>query len=770
MRNSEKYLGRHETYGKTGAGGAIKNPIAYFSAEFGFHESIPNYSGGLGILAGDHCKSASDLDLNFVAIGLLYRHGYFRQQIDKDGVQAAINLNQNFYHLPIREVLRSNGKPLISVPHFGSASFCQALGTARWKSKSLSPGHRYSGKQRRGPTDHCRALRRRPRDAHASGDHARNWRRFKALAALGIQPAVFHMNEGHSAFLALERIRLNVVEKKLDFYSALQLVAAANVFTTHTPVPAGNDSFPREMMRKYFGNFAKELNIPFDELFTFGQTRLDPNDPVSMTILALRLSRHANGVSKLHGEVSRSLWKDVWAGVPIHEVPITNITNGVHTKTWTAPEFAALYRKHLGVWEEHLTEPEFWRGVFDIPDAQLWDTHQRLKLRLIEFVRDRERQRRERMGESPESIRRVNRILDPEILTIGFARRFATYKRARLLFSDKERLKRLLNDATRPVQFIFAGKAHPRDEAGKALIQEVYRFSHEAGLENRIVFLEDYDSYIARRLVQGVDLWLNHPLRPLEASGTSGMKAAPNGGINLSVLDGWWREGYNGSNGWAIGAEIDNGTTDFQNEVDASSLYQLLENQIIPLYYAKPDGKLPLAWLQLMRESIRSVTPVFNTQRMVREYTEQLYIPAAKSYENFSRDGCGAATHLSRWKTQIRKDWPAVKISDVQIGNKDRQSILVGESLEITARVHLGTVDPQHVRVEAYHGEVDNGDLRNPSATLLNQTGGADGDGNYIYQGAVPASESGTYGFSVRVVPTHPCLMQRHELRLITWS
>ncbi|HTG51702.1 MAG TPA: alpha-glucan family phosphorylase, partial [Candidatus Tectomicrobia bacterium] len=541
----------------------------------------------------------------------------------------------------------------------------------------------------------------------------------KVLTALGIQPDVFHMNEGHSAFLALERIRLNVVEKKLDFYSALQVVAAANVFTTHTPVPAGNDSFSREMMQKYFGKFAKELNVSFDELFSFGHTRLNPDEPFSMTILALRLSRHANGVSKLHDDVSRSLWKDVWSGVPTHEVPITSITNGVHTKTWMAPEFAALYRKHLGDWEEHLTEPDFWRGVIDIPDAQLWETHQQLKRRLIDFVRDRERQRRERLGESPESIRRVNRILDPEILTVGFARRFATYKRGALLFSDKERLKRLVNDATRPVQFIFAGKAHPRDEAGKALIQEVYKFSREPGLETRIIFVEDYDSYIARRLVQGVDLWLNHPLRPLEASGTSGMKASPNGGINLSVLDGWWREGYNGSNGWAIGAEIDNGTTEFQNEVDASSLYQLLENQIVPLYYAKPDGKLPLAWLQLMRESIRSVTPVFNTQRMVKEYTEQLYVPAAQAYENFSQDGCGVATQLSQWKTQMRKDWPQVQVSDVQVVNKDRQSISVGESLQISARVHLGGVDPQHVRVEAYHGEVDNGDLHNPTATVL---------------------------------------------------
>jgi len=594
----------------------------------------------------------------------------------------------------------------------------------------------------------------------------------KGLNALGIQPDVFHMNEGHSAFLALERIRLNIVEKKLDFYSALQVVAAANVFTTHTPVPAGHDSFSREMMQKYFGKLAKELNIPFNELFSFGHTRLNPDDPFSMTILALRLSRHANGVSKLHGEVTRALWKDVWSGVAVHEVPITSITNGIHTKTWMAPEFAALYRKHLGAWEEHHAEPEFWRGVIDIPDAQLWETHQKLKRRLIDFVRDRERQRRERMGESPEFIRKVNRVLDPEILTIGFARRFATYKRGTLLFSDKERLKRLANDTTRPVQFIFAGKAHPRDEAGKALIQEVYRFSREAGLENRFVFLEDYDSYIARRLVQGVDLWLNHPLRPMEASGTSGMKSAPNGGINLGVLDGWWREGYNGSNGWAIGAEINDGTTEFQNEVDASSLYQLLENQIVPLYYAKPDGKLPLAWLQLMRESIRSVTPVFNTQRMVKEYTEQLYIPAARAHGNFSTDSCGAATQLSKWKAQMRKDWPQVQISDVQVANKDRQSILVGESLQISARVHLGAVDPQNVRVEAYHGEMDNGDIRNPVATVLHQSPdqSGTGNGNYTYQGSVPATESGTYGFSVRVVPTHPCLMQAHELRLIAWS
>jgi len=762
------YLARKDTYGKTGAGGAIKNPVAYFSAEFGFHESIPNYSGGLGILAGDHCKSASDLDLNFVAIGLLYRHGYFKQQIDKEGVQEAVNLNQNFHDLPIREVRRGDANLLISVRILDREVFAKIwqLQVGRVSLYLLDTETPENNAEDRLITAELYGgdLEMRMRQEIMLGIGG-----VKALSALGIEADVFHMNEGHSAFLALERIRLNVVERKLDFYSALQVVAAANVFTTHTPVPAGNDSFPREMMRKYFAQFAKDLNIPFDELFSFGQTRVNPSDPFSMTILALRLSRHANGVSKLHGEVTRSLWKDVWTGVPVHEVPITSITNGVHTKTWMAPEFSALYRKYLRDWEEHLTEPDFWRGVIDIPDTQLWETHQKLKLRLVEFVRERIRMRRERVGESPEALRSANQILDPEILTIGFARRFATYKRGALLFSNQERLHRLLNDTTRPVQFIFAGKAHPRDEAGKALIQEVYKFSRQAGLENRLVFVEDYDSYIARRLVQGVDLWLNHPLRPLEASGTSGMKLAPNGGLNLSVLDGWWREGYNGNNGWAIGPEIENGTIEFQNEVDAGSLYQLLENQIIPLYYAKPDGKLPLAWLQLMRESIRSVTPVFNTHRMVKEYTERLYIPAAKSHKDFSRDNCAAATHLSQWKSKIRKDWPQVRIQDVQIGNTDRQNIPVGESLQLSTRVHLGAVDPKHVRVEAYHGESENGGIKNPAVTILAESS-QNGDGSYVYQGSVPAAESGAYGFSVRVVPTHPHLMQAHELRLITWS
>ncbi len=764
----QKYLAREDTYGKTGDARGFDKPIAYFSAEFGFHESIPNYSGGLGILAGDHCKSASDLDLNFVAIGLLYRHGYFKQQIDKDGVQHAVSLNQNFHHLPIEEVRRNDGNLFISVRMLDRDVVAKIwrLHVGRIDLYLLDTDIPENSAEDRLITAELYGgdLEMRMRQEIMLGVGG-----VKALRALGIDAEVFHMNEGHSAFLALERIRLNVVEQKINFYSALQLVAAANIFTTHTPVPAGNDAFPREMMRKYFGDFAAQLQLPFEEFFRFGQASVNPLDAFSMTVLALRMSRHANGVSKLHGEVSRSLWKDVWAGVPTHEVPITSITNGVHTKTWMAPEFSALYTRHLGDWEEHLTDADFWRRVSDIPDTQLWETHQKLKLRLVEFVRERVRLARARLGESPESIRGANRILDPEILTIGFARRFATYKRGVLLFSERERLHRLLTNTTRPVQFIFAGKSHPRDEGGKALIQQVYKFSREADLENRIVFVEDYDTYIARRLVQGVDLWLNNPLRPLEASGTSGMKLPPNGGLNLSVLDGWWCESYNGNNGWAIGAEIDDGTVEFQNDVDASSLYQLLENQIVPLYYAKPDGKLPLAWLQLMRESIRSVTPVFNTHRMVKEYTERLYLPAVKAYKEFAKENAAAAVRLSKWKAQIRKDWPQVRVIDALVANKDRQNIQVGEALEISARVYLGSVDHEHVRVEAYHGEVENDGVRDPAVTVLQQRE-TDGNGGYLYRGSIPAPESGTYGFSVRVVPTHPHLTQMHELRLITWS
>lgn len=758
------YVDRKDTYGST-----RKNElVAYFSAEFGFHESIPNYSGGLGILSGDHCKAASDLGLNFVAVTLLYRHGYFKQQINKDGWQESVSLNQNFYHLPMKEV-RVDETPLqISVKILGRDVWAKVweMEIGRIKLLLLDTDIAENSPEDRLITAHLYGgdLEMRIKQEIVLGIGG-----VHALHAMGLKPQVYHMNEGHSAFLSLELIRRAVAHQGLDFKSALQLVAAGNVFTTHTPVPAGNDAFPRDLMQLYFADYPTQVGISFDDFFSFGQATVNKIDAFSMTILALRTSRHSNGVSKLHGAVSRHLWKDVWAGVPEDEVPITSITNGIHTKTWLAPEFAALYDKYLPGWEEHLTDVEFWRGVIDIPDEELWKTHQKLKQRLVEFVRERVRAQRQRLGESPESLRKVNSLLDPEILTIGFARRFATYKRGNLLFSDLERLKRIVKNAERPVQFIFSGKAHPKDEGGKRLIQEVYRWSRDEELEDRIVFLEDYDTYIGRRLTQGVDLWLNNPLRPLEASGTSGMKLPPNGGLNLSVLDGWWCESYNGKNGWAIGAEIADGPVEFQNEVDTASLFHILENQIIPLYYAKPDGRLPLAWLQLMRESIRSVTPIFNTQRMVQEYNELLYEPAAAAHAKLGRNNAAKAVEVSQWKNDMRRLWPQVQIKEVRVVNSERVNILVGESLEVEAKVHLGDLSPQYVRVQAYVGECSDNSIKQPIAIDLTESK-QDAHGDYLYRGSIPATESGAYGLNVRVIPHNPDLTQPHELRLITWA
>ena len=760
------YMQRPDTYGKLRA---TTPKIAYFSAEFGFHESVPNYSGGLGILSGDHCKSASDLDLNFVAVTLLYRHGYFKQQINKEGWQEAVSLNQNFYHLPLREAQGGEQPLLVTVDILGRTVSAKVweLQIGRIKLYLLDTDIAQNAPEDRLITEQLYGgdLEMRIRQEIVLGIGG-----VRALDALGIAPEVWHMNEGHSAFMSLERIRQYVQHRGLAYYTALQVVAASNVFTTHTPVPAGNDAFPRHMMQRHFQSYVDGFRISFDDFFRLGQPSVNAQETFSMTILALRTSRHANGVSKLHGDVSKGLWQDVWPGIPVSEVPITSITNGVHTKTWTAPEFHRIYDRYLGPsWEEHLTDPEYWRRVMDIPDEVLWETHQLLKHRLIDFIRGRLRVQRTRIGESPEQLRKINGILNPEILTIGFARRFATYKRGTLLFSQKERLMRLLHHPERPVQFIFAGKAHPKDEPGKRFIQDVYHASREAGLENSVVFVEDYDTYIGRRLYQGTDLWLNNPLRPLEASGTSGMKLPPNGGLNFSVLDGWWCEGYNGKNGWPIGPEIEGGTDEFQSSVDSDSLFNILENQIVPLYYAKPDGRLPIAWIQLMRESMRSVTPVFNTHRMVSEYTERLYEPAAAAFKALSAKDCQAAIDLAAWKHATRVDWTKLRIEKVDT-SETGASVAVGDPVKVTARVYLGPLDPSHVRVQAYVAETENGNLRNPFTVDLAEIEKLSADGVYCFSGAYLAAESGTYALNVRVVPTHPHLSQEHELRLITWA
>ncbi len=773
MEKFHSYMAAKDTWWGTKQTKGLSGPVAYFSAEFGFHESFPNYSGGLGILSGDHCKSASDLGLPFVAVSLLYRHGYFKQQINKDGWQESLELNQNFSQLPVREVRDEKGTPLlvgVQLPDGWVTVKVWQLAVGRITLYLLDTDVPENSAHHREITAQL-----------YGGDHERRIQQefvlgiggIHALKAMGVKPGVHHLNEGHAAFISLELIRRRVTEEKLDFYSALQVTAAGNVFTTHTPVPAGNDAFPLDLMRKYFGSYPASVGIDFETFASFGQMRKDPHEHFSMTVLALRTSRHANGVSALHGKVSQRLWEDVWAGVPRDEVPITSVTNGIHTKTWAAPDFIKIYDKYLPGWEANLTNRDFWRKVQDIPDDVLWDTHQRQKARTIDFIRDRLRGQLQRIGEIPEKIRAVSGMLNPEVLTIGFARRFATYKRATLLFADPQRLRKLLDNTERPVQFVFAGKAHPKDDPGKRFIQEVYRYSRMPEFEGRVVFVEDYDHYVGRRLYQGVDLWLNNPRRPLEASGTSGMKLPPSGGLNLSVLDGWWCEAYNGRNGWAIGAEIpespEQPDTKYEDEVDVASLFHVLETQIIPLYYAKPDGKLPVAWINLMRQSIRTIVPVFNTHRMVSEYTERLYEPASRSHAALSTDGCRKSVEVSQWKANIRRDWPHVSVNEVSVRTGNGPNVLVGETLSVSARVVLGPIKPEEVRVEVYYGENDNGHILRPMTVPLEKAERLN-DGAYRYVGSIPATDSGSYGLSVRVLPTHPHLIQPHELRLIAWA
>ncbi|QQL44501.1 alpha-glucan family phosphorylase [Sulfuriroseicoccus oceanibius] len=771
FRRFKTYLDRPDTYfKKRAADSPLNGPIAYFSAEFGFHESIPIYSGGLGILSGDHCKAASDLDLPFIGVTLLYRHGYFKQQINSDGWQEARELDQNFHQLPVEEVT-INGKPLIiHVPmiHRNVAVKVWKMAVGRVTLYLLDTDVPENPHEDREITAQ---LYGGNKETRIQQEIILGMGGVRMFDALNIEPEVYHMNEGHSAFLSLERIRRRMASHNLSFRAALQVVAASNVFTTHTPVPAGNDAFSPNMMRHYFAGYCADSGISFDDFYTFGQATVHPDPDFSMTILALRTSRHANGVSALHGEVSREMWQNVWAGVPSSEVPISSVTNGVHTKTWLAPEFSRLFTKYLGDdWEDHITDTEFWGRVTNIPAEKLWSTHQHLKSRLVDFARERVRKQRKRNGETPDELRKVSKMLDRDILTIGFARRFATYKRATLLFSDEERLFKLLNHTERPVQFIFAGKAHPADDGGKAFIQKVIEFTRREGFCHRIAFIEDYDAYIGRRLYQGVDLWLNNPLRPLEASGTSGMKLPPNGGINLSVLDGWWCEAYNKKNGWAIGEEITDGDPTFQNHVDAASLYHLLESQIVPLYYTKPDGNLPLAWIQVMQESMKTVTPMYNTERMVTEYNERFYERAAKARSIFTPNDCAAAAALADWKNEIRRNWEQIRIDHVDVAVTDPLDVPVGDPVTVEARVHFGEVNPDHVSVEAYYGESDEHNIISPTIQPLERVEGPDQTGCLTYRGQIIPSDSGAFGLSVRVVPTSPHLVQAHELRRITWS
>jgi starch phosphorylase len=742
--------------------------VAYFSAEFGIHESVPVYSGGLGVLAGDHLKSASDLGVPLVGVSLMYREGYFRQYLNIDGWQQERYPENDFFTLPLIPENDAAGKPLlVSAPLPG-----RDVKLKIWRIQvGRIPLYLLDANiPENTPDDRAITARLYGGDTHTriQQEVILGIGGIRALAALGKTPTVCHMNEGHSAFSALERIRMSMAEDGLDFAAAAEAVKASTVFTTHTPVPAGNDAFPVAMIEQYLGDYLGKMGVDRQTIATLGRQKpADDAENFGMTVLALKLANVSNGVSALHGSVSRKMWNSIWPTLPGSEVPITSITNGVHTQSWLSPDIDQLFDRYIGVpWEERPADFSIWKRVDHIPDGELWRTHERRRERLIAFARERLKAQLKRRGAPPAEIAAAEEVLDPEALTIGFARRFATYKRGDLVFRDADRLLRILNDEKRPVQLIFSGKAHPKDAGGKELIAKVVQMARKAEFRRRVVFLEDYDMNVARYLVQGVDVWLNNPRRPLEASGTSGMKVVGNGGLNLSILDGWWCEGYDGDNGWAIGAGEEYTDLTIQDDLEGRALYELIEREIVPMFYTRGADGLPRAWIRRMKRSISTLVPVFNTNRMVAEYSTRCYVPSQRRREALTENGMAGAKELAAWRKRVVGEWGQVRIESVDAPVADPHR--VGATIPVSVKVNLGSVKPGDVEVQLCYGLIDAmGEVADPKVLSLSP---GTADRVTTFAGSLPCGASGQFGFGVRVLPRHANLANPFEPGLVTWG
>ncbi|MEJ2728334.1 MAG: alpha-glucan family phosphorylase [Deltaproteobacteria bacterium] len=630
FRRLNEYLEKTQTWGNVHCGNLCSRPVAYFSAEFGLHESLPIYSGGLGILAGDHLKSASDLGIPLIGIGLLYHQGYFMQRLTKEGWQQEEYVDLDIHQLPFEMLKQADGQPLI-IRVDTREGFIQA---GVWQLQVGRVQLLLLDSNVEGNTDEDRMLTSR---LYGGNDRTRIRQELllgiggaRALQALNLFPGVLHLNEGHSAFAILEEVRRIMQDDDIPFERARRRVSLYTVFTTHTPVPAGHDRFSAELVEEHLGIFQEKLGLSHEALMALGRVNPDDgNEPFCMTVLALKNSLRANAVSAIHSDVSRRMWQVLWPNRPEGEIPIGHITNGVHALSWLAPQMNTLFETRLAHnWSTRMIHPDIWEKISEIDDGELWETHLTLNMRLINFVRRRLRIQAERLGDQ-ETIQQIDQILDPDILTIGSARRLATYKQGDLILSQPERLAKLVTDPKKPMQIIFAGKAHPRDNEGKTVLQRIIQHAYDPALKRRIIFVEDYDYNVARHLVQGVDVWLNTPRRPLEACGTSGQKVVLNGGLNLSILDGWWNEAFNGRNGFAIGHGGMHNDPNRQYQRDAEFLYHALENEVIPLYYERDPSGLPHRWIKRVKESMQSLGWRFNADRMVRDYAMRFYLPAA---------------------------------------------------------------------------------------------------------------------------------------------
>jgi starch phosphorylase len=745
--------------------------IAYFSPEFGVGEALPVYSGGLGVLAGDHLKAASDLGVPMVGVGLLYREGYFRQQLNADGWQQERYPALDPHGMPLT-LLEAAGEPLkIQVDLAGARCVAQI-----WRAEVgriplllLDCDVEENDPVDRGVTDRLYGgpggSEHRLRQEIVLGIGG-----VRALDAAGFDPNVFHSNEGHAGFLGLERVRRFVSDSGLTFPEAVEAVRASTVFTTHTPVPAGIDVYSIDLIERYFSNFAKECDISFAELMAIGQAK-PPLGTVSdggfsMAVMGLRIAGRSNGVSKLHADIARNMFLELWPEVPADEVPIDSVTNGVHTATWVGPEMAEVLGRHLPPQWAEGGDGKQWLQVHEIPDAELWRARERGRERFVYFLRERLRAQLVERGFTESEASIADDVFDPGIMTIGFARRFAQYKRGTLILSDPERLKRLLLSSDRPVQVVIAGKAHPLDDGGKEMIRDLVHFASDPEVRTRFAFVEDYDMELARALVQGVDVWLNNPRRPLEACGTSGMKAALNGAVNCSVLDGWWDECYDGTNGWAIGTRDSYSDPDYQDRVDSSALYDLLEREIAPRFYDRSEGPIPRRWVERMKASIAGLGDFLTARRMVRDYVRRFYEPSAQLGEAMRADGYARTKVLAAWKRKVHSEWDDVRVLDVE---GDVLAADVGEERSVSARVRCGRLGTEDLSIQLAHGRVGaNGELMDPEIVELVPAEVI--DGVCLYEGRFQARSAGLYGYAVRVVPSHEDLISPMEMGLVEWA
>lgn len=743
--------------------------IAYFSAEYGLDQTIPIYSGGLGILSGDHLKSASDLGIPLVAVGLLYKNGYFHQKINGYGGQETEYNNIDLYDLPINAVKDQNGEDLIIYVKFPKRRLylkVWQINVGRVKLYLLDSDIEKNNEEDR---DVTLRLYGGDQEMRIRQEIVLGMAGVNLLRTLGLKPTVYHMNEGHSAFLTLEIIKNTIKEKQVSFDVAKDIASSKTVFTTHTPVPAGNDIFPLDLVEKYFKDFWPRLGISKEEFLKLGMKPTQDLEPgFNMGILALKIAGKKNGVSKLHGAVSRELFGEVWPEIAANESPITYVTNGIHTCSWLSPRLKELYNKYLiPYWQDNIHLDKTWEKVKDIPDQELWEAHMQRKEKLLNLVKDSTVNRLRRSGYSYEKINDIVSKINPNALTIGFARRFATYKRATLIFRDLERITQILNNQERPVQIIFAGKAHPADKEGQDLIKYIHEVSMMPQFKGKIFLLENYNIAMSRYLVSGVDVWLNNPRRPMEASGTSGQKASVNGVINFSVLDGWWAEGYNQYNGWTIGTNAEFDSYEAQDNADSESLYRTLESKIVPMYYNKDKDGISSKWIETMKNSIISTGGKYSTARMLVDYTNNLYIPLCNLTKTYYEDIDNVAT-FNMWKKDIASNWKDIKIT--QVNNLDNITIDAGNNIEVRCEVELPNINQENIDVEVYYGKIlDNGIVENVSIIPMKLEKQDEETKKYYYVAKIELTTGGNYGYTFRVMPKHEMILEPTNLNLVKW-